>query len=84
MKTMMLAAVAVMSLGIGSAYADGGDQLPDTQFTELPGEIATPSVQQAPSAMAANQDGAATHAYVTHQKTGTWLFPPDMNGGANS
>ena len=38
MKTMLLAAAAALSLGIGSAYADSeGGQIANTQFTEHPG-----------------------------------------------
>jgi hypothetical protein len=41
MKTMLLAAAAAFSIGVGSAYADGGDgPVANTQFTELPGVIA--------------------------------------------
>jgi hypothetical protein len=85
MKTMFLAAAAVFSLGVGSAYADGGQgTLPNTFFTELPGVIAQPPVQKTPSAMATNQNGAVTHAYVASSNRGTWLFPPDQNAGSNS
>ena len=49
MKTMFLAAAAALSLGVGSAYADSeGGQIANTQFTELPGVIAQPPVQNAP------------------------------------
>ena len=44
MKTMLLAAAAVLSLGVGAAYAEGeggagedGGTIPNTFFTELPG-----------------------------------------------
>jgi hypothetical protein len=41
MKTMLLAAAAVLTLGVGAAYADGGGEeggtIPNTFFTELPG-----------------------------------------------
>ena len=41
MKTMLLAAAAALSLGIGSAYADSeGGQFRITQFTEIPGVLA--------------------------------------------
>ena len=37
MKTMIIAAAAALSLGIGSAYADSeGGQVANTQFTETP------------------------------------------------
>ncbi len=44
MKTMLLAAAAVLCLGAGAAYADEGDDggiIPNTYFNELPGVIAT-------------------------------------------
>ena len=38
MKIMLIAAAAALSLGVGSAYADGGDTpAANTFFTELPG-----------------------------------------------
>ena len=49
MKTMLLAAAAALSLGVGSAYADGGDgTIANTQFTELPGVVAQAQVPNAP------------------------------------
>lgn len=86
MKTIMLAAAAALSLGIGSAYADGGEgPIANTYFTELPGVIAQAQVQQAPSAMAANQSGAPVNTYATTaHSSGTWLFPADENGGGNN
>ncbi len=80
MKTMLLAAAAVLSLGVGSAYADGGDLLPDTRFTEIPGVLAQPSAQRP----ALVQNGQAVHTYVSRSNKGTWLFAPDQNGGSNS
>lgn len=84
MKTMILATAAVLGIGIGSAYAGEGDgPIANTLFTELPGVIAQPQVQVAPSAVAANQNGARTNVYVSHSATGTWLFPPYQLGGGN-
>ena len=60
MKTMLLAAAAALSLGIGSAYANesggrsGGYVYPDYQFP----------MQKAP-AVATAQNGQAVRAYVT-------------------
>ena len=49
MKTMLLAAAAALSLGVGSAYADGGDgPAANTFFTELPGVVAQAQVPNAP------------------------------------
>jgi hypothetical protein len=79
MKTMLRAAAA-LSLGIGSAYADGslgqsgGYVYPDYQ---------SPTRQNAPSAATA-QNGRAIHNYVTRSNHGTWLFPPNSNEGANN
>ena len=50
MKTMLLAAAAALSLGVGSAYADGGDgPAANTFFTELPGVVAQAQVPNAPT-----------------------------------
>ncbi len=68
---MFLVATAVLSLGIGSAYADSeGGQVANTQFTELPGVIAQAPVQNAP-ATATAQGGQAIHACVASSSRGT-------------
>jgi hypothetical protein len=80
MKTMMIAAAAALSLGVGSAYADSeGGQVANTQFTELPGVVSQAPVQNAP-AIATAQNGQAVHAYVANSSRGTWLFQPSQNG----
>jgi hypothetical protein len=79
MKTMLLAAAAVLSLSVWSAYAtEGGGQsggyvYPDYQFP----------TQNAPAG-AAVQSGQASHSYVTQSKRGTWLFQANQNQGSNS
>jgi hypothetical protein len=91
MKTMLLAAAAGLSLGVGSAYADGGDgAIANTFFTQLPGVVAQADVPNAPT-YAQNgqvtqqaQNGRGMHAYVTQSSHGTWLFAPNGNAGANS
>jgi hypothetical protein len=84
MKTMLLAAAAALSLGVGSAYADSGDGLvPNTLFTEIPGVIAQAPVQNAPI-VATAQNGQAIHAYVANSNSGTWLFQPNQNQGNGS
>jgi hypothetical protein len=83
MKTMFLAAAAALSLGIGSAYADGGDLVPDTRFTELQGVIAQAPAQNVPS-IAAAQNGPVTRAFVTQSSRGTWLNQANQNQGSNS
>ena len=83
MKTMLLAAAAALSLGIGSAYADSeGGTIPNSWFTELPGVAPSQPVQQVPSAVAANQNGAATHVFVTGSNRTTALFGHDGNASS--
>ena len=92
MKTMLLAAAAALSLGVGSAYADsGGGTVANTFFTELPGVVAQAQVPNAPvyaqkgqAQPQQAQNGQALHAYVTQSSHGTWLFAPNANQGANS
>jgi hypothetical protein len=80
MKTMIIAAAAALSLGVGSAYADSeGGQVANTQFTETPGFLAQAPVQNAPP-VATAQNGQAVHAYVSNSSRGTWLFQPSQNG----
>jgi hypothetical protein len=82
MKTMILAAAAALSLGMGAAYAgeSEGGPVANTQFTSLPGVIAQAPVQNAP-AVATAQNGQAVHAYVANSNRGTWLFQPSQGGG---
>jgi hypothetical protein len=81
MKTMIFAAAAAFSLGIGSAYAGENDgTIANTQFTSIPGVVAQAPVQNAP-AIATAQSGQAGHqVYVTRSNQGTWLFPPNSGG----
>jgi hypothetical protein len=72
MKTMLLAAAAALSLGVGSAYAD-------SEGAPTAGVVAQASVQNGPS-VAMVQNGQA-HAYVTRsQNQGTWQFAPNQYG----
>jgi hypothetical protein len=81
MKTMLLAAAAALSLGIGSAYADSvGGTLPNTFFTTLPGVAEKAPAQNVPAAATAQ---GGPHAYVTQSGHGTWLFSPHEGGGNN-
>ena len=79
MKTMILAAAAALSLGVGSAYANesdaqaGGYVYPNYQF---------PTHNTPPAAAA--QNGQGIGAYVTNSSQGTWLFPPNQNQGNGS
>lgn len=79
MKTMILAAAAALSLGIGSAFADStGGTIPNTFFTQLPGVSPTLPAPNVPAAATAQ---AGTQAYVTQSGRGTWLFQSGRNGG---
>jgi hypothetical protein len=73
MKTMILAAAAMLSIGTGSAFAasEGGSSA-DTFFTELPGVMAQAPVQNAP-AVATARNGQAVQTYVTRSSQGTWF-----------
>lgn len=83
MKIMIRAAMVALSLaGIGTAYAgDGGDPVPNTQFTEIPGVLAQVQVQSN-QAVAAAQNHSGTATYVTQQHT-SWVFPRNLNEGNN-
>ncbi len=86
MKTIILATAAVLGLGAGVAFAGEGEgPVANTVFTQLPGVVAQAQVQQ-PSAVAGNQAGAApTATFVTNSRSsGTWLYAPNANQGANS
>jgi hypothetical protein len=78
MKTMFLAAAAVLCLGMGAAYADGGDTegggVPNTYFSELPGVIAT-APGQPPNDVAVNSQYAAPPANTAV------VLPRTNNGG---
>jgi len=81
MKTLFLAAAAVLSIGAGSAYAGDGDGASaNTQFTLFAGQ--QPTVANLPkSANLTAQQGPAIHTYITRHSTGTWLFPPASGVG---
>jgi hypothetical protein len=81
MKTMLLAAAAAFTLGIGSAYADSsGGTIANTFFTQLPGVTPTLPAQNVPAAATAQ---GGPHTYVTQSGRGTWLFRPHEGGGNN-
>jgi hypothetical protein len=85
MKTMLLAAAATLSFGIGSAYAGDGEG-PSGGYV-YPGSIyagAEVPAQSGPSVATAQNGRAQTHVYVTHSNRGTWLFPPNQNQGGNN
>lgn len=79
MKIMLLAAAGVLCIGMGAAYADGGDDeggaVANTYFSELPGVVAT-AVGQPPNNVAAN-------SYYAAPKTSAAVVAPRAtnNGG---
>jgi hypothetical protein len=80
MKTTFLAAVAALGLGIAPALAAGMQSDSGYKYPDFWG---TAAAQQAPAARApAQSNGATIGTYVTQSRSqGTWLFPPDPNGG---
>jgi hypothetical protein len=83
MRTTFLSAVAAIGLGIAPALAadvqsNSGYMYPDFWGAE--------AAQQAPAAKAPAQSNDATiGAYATQSRSqGTWLFPPDPNGGGEN
>jgi hypothetical protein len=86
MKTMLLAAAAALSLGVGSAYAGDGEG-PAGGYV-FPGYIAPGTVYagaQTPPVVTTPSGQAHTHVYATHsQSQGVWLFPPTQTGGGGS
>ena len=79
MKTTILAAAAVLTLGLGSAFAEeNGDAIANTQFTSLPGVLAQAPAQNATSAFA--QSGQV-HVYTTQAKQDGPVFQPGWNNG---
>jgi len=84
MKTMLLAAAAVLSLSVGAAFAESeGGPAANTQFASIHGYLAEAAAQQTPS-VATAQSGQVTHSYVANSNRGTWLFAPSDGGGANN
>ena len=88
-RTIVLAAAAALSLGIGSAYAAGGQEpaggylYPDYI---APGSVyaGAPTPAQSTPRVTTLQNGQTTHIYGTHsQSQGIWLFPPNQAGGGN-
>ena len=78
MKTMMLAAAAVLSLSAGSAFASEGGPIANTEFTQMPGVLAQAPAQNAPAATA--QSGQAVRVYATQTSRDTSVFAPNENG----
>lgn len=78
MKIMLLAAAGALCIGVGAAYADGGDDeggaVANTYFSELPGVVAT-APGSLPNDVAINSNAAPSTAAV--------VAPPSTasNGG---
>jgi len=81
MKTTLLAAAAVLSLGIGSAFAQSTPSTSGYVYPDFWGNQAAQTVpQQGHVVTQSNGDPIST--YATHsEQNGTWLFPPNPNGG---
>jgi hypothetical protein len=81
MKTMMLAAAAVLTLGMSAAFAEGGDgPIANTQFTELPGVVAQAQTDNS-SAYAQTRTGNGTALFVTGSRPVAHPFPWNPNEG---
>ena len=81
MKTMLLAAAAVLAIGAGSAFAGDG-QSATTLFTPLTDEQVVPALATPPAMAAIGPTKVVTQTYATtSHASGTWLFPPDQVGG---
>jgi hypothetical protein len=78
MKIMLRAAIAVFSLGIGSAYAGDGDgNSATTLFTSIQNKSAAPNrgVAAQPPTIAAQNGGAAVQGPAARpQGQGVWFF----------
>ena len=75
MRTLLFAAAAMLSIGMGAAYADSGDDeggtIANTFFTELPGEVST-----APGALPNNAEvNAYQENYAMTHAANTWMAP---------
>jgi hypothetical protein len=82
MKTMLLAAVTALGLGVAPAFAADVQSNSGYVYPNFWGTEATQ--QQAPAAQAPVQSSGATiGVYATQSSHGTWLFPPNPNSGAN-
>ena len=81
LSTMLLATVATLGIGMGSAFAQSSQS--GYAFPDFWGNAVT---QTAPQGNAtAQSSGGSIGTYVTQSShDGTWLFPPDPNAGGNS
>ena len=81
-SSTLLAAVATVGLGITPALAAGPSNSSGYEFPGFWGDM--PAQQTTTAAHIPNlAGGASVGMYVTQTSHGTWLFPPNPNGGAN-
>jgi hypothetical protein len=87
MRTIILATVAVLGIGVGAAYAGDGEDggtIPDTFFSELPGVQPTPTGTLPNNVAAQDRYGApmpAYGAYGTDQSNTASATPHPTNCG---
>jgi hypothetical protein len=82
MKTTLRAAIMVLGIGSGVAYADNGDGCAATTlFTSIPGEQPSLTAAAPGRVATASLNGTVTRGYVTTSRRSTWVFPPAQNGG---
>jgi hypothetical protein len=81
MKTTLLAAAAVLTLGMGSAFAQSTPSASGYVYPDFWGDQTARTVPQQGHAVA-QSNGDPISAYSTHaEQNGTWLFPPNSNSG---
>jgi len=81
MKTTLLAAAAVLSLGIGSAFAQSTPSANGYVYPDFWGDQVAQTVPQQGHAVT-QSNGDPINTYATHtEQNGTWLFPPNPNSG---
>jgi hypothetical protein len=76
MKTVLLAAAAVLTLGLGLAHAET-PTFPNTFFTQLPGVIAKPATGSALGAPTQTSGGQPVQLYPSQSRSGTQLYQPE-------
>ena len=82
MRTTLL--VAIAALGLGAAPAFAADQASNSGYM-FPNFWGDQTAQRAPTANApAQSNGASIGTYATQSSRGTWLFPPNSNGGGGN
>jgi hypothetical protein len=82
MKTTLRAAIMVLGIGSGVAYADNGDGCAATTlFTSIPGEQSTPPASTPWQAAIMIPNGTAARVHVTISRHSTSLFSPASDSG---